>query len=221
MAACKGTSVLFPAAAQPLPRYIANKTITAQVRERQAAERAEHDRGKSHMSYFREITNRQRQWGAPGCATAPYVEHPAGLGYSIHRQFATSTCRLNAFAYGSGTNAGACRHNGCSGARETPEHVVRHCLAAPIVAARSALLSACGLPTSHQLSHDDFIAIMAFDANFAPALGFNSSDTAPSFERVVLAFFRAVGSARFGAGSAVADRDGRPSARPLASPPPL
>ena len=101
------------------------------------------------------------------------------------------------------------------------QHTRRHCLAAPIVAARSALLSACGLPTSHQLSHDDFIAIMAFDANFAPALGFNSSDTAPSFERVVLAFFRAVGSARFGAGSAVADRDGRPSARPLASPPPL
>ena len=61
---------------------------------------------------------------------------------------------------------------------------------------------------------------MALDANFAPALGFLPSGATPSFERTVFAFFRAIGSARFGAGSAVADRDRPRTRRPPAPPQP-
>ena len=218
-AACANTSVPFPAPAAPLPRYNANKIISAQVRARQAAERAKHDRGKSHMSLFNEILDRQREWGAPACVTAPFVSHPAGLGYSIHRQFATATCRLNALDFGAAANNGACSHPACANARETPEHVVRFCSSPAIAAARAALLAVCGLPSHHPLSHDDFIAVMAFDARFAPNLGFLPSHSSPSFERAALSFFRAIGSARFGAGASIADKD-RPRAPPAPPPAP-
>jgi hypothetical protein len=216
--ACAGTSVHFPQPAAPLPRYIANRIITGETHARQAAERAAHDAGKPHMAFFDAVLARQAAWGAPPSATVPFVQHAAGLGYSIYRQFVTATCRLNAFDFAAAGSSGACGHGGCAGARETPEHVVRACGAPAIVAARAAFLSTCGLPPAHAISHDDYVAIMALDARFAPALGFLPVGPLPSFERAVMTFLRAVGRARFGAGATVADRDRRQRRAP--APPP-
>ena len=216
--ACADSPVIFPGPAAPPPRYSANKTIAAAVRARQAADRAVHDAGKPQMALFDAIVDRQCAWGAPASSTTPFVSRPVGLGYSIYRQFATSTPRLNAFDFAA-THSGACAHTGCGGDKETPEHIISNCSSPPLTAARSAFLACCGRPAGYQISHDDFIAIMALDAHFAPSLGFLPSAGTPSFEGAVFAFLRAVGRARFGAGVSVADRDRR-TTRPPAPPPP-
>ena len=54
---------------------------------------------------------------------------------------------------------------------------------------------------------------MALDARFAPALGFLPAGPVQSFERAVMTFLRAIGSARFGPGSGIADRERRPRRR--------
>ena len=75
--------------------------------------------------------------------------------------------------------------------RETPEHIVCECTEhrrrpAGISSARSASSQRAGFRPPHKISHDDFIAIMALDARFAPALGFLAAGSVPSFERVVM-----------------------------------
>ena len=77
----------------------------------------------------------------------------AGLGYSIYRQFATSTPRFNAFDFAA-AHCGACARASCGGDKETPEHIIRSCFSPPLTAARAAFLACCGHPAGYQISHE-------------------------------------------------------------------